>query len=647
MTTHHAFFCGILMSGFTVAAGAQEAGPAKGPLRVHPGNPRYFTDGTGRAVYLTGSHVWENFQDRGTSSPPPAFDFTAYLDFLRARNHNFIRLWAWENARWAPWTTGDIYFAPMPFARTGPGNALDGGPKYDLTKFNQAYFDRLRTRVLAARDRGVYVSLMLFQGWSIDNNGKGTGNPWPGHPFHGANNINGVNGDVNGDGEGEEVHRLAIPAVTAFQEAYVRKVIDTVNDLDNVLYEISNESTGPATTAWQYHMIDYIHAYEAGKPKRHPVGMTFQYPGGSNDDLFNSPAEWISPNSTGGYRDNPPAAGGQKVILSDTDHLWGEGGDGTWVWKSFTRGLNVLFMDGGITTFPPTSDWRESARNAMGHTLRYAARMDLAAMTPRGDLASTGYALANPGCEYLVFQPGSGGFTVNLAAGVYAAEWFNPSDGSTGAAPQVAGGGPTAFTPPFGGTAVLYLRTARPALNYAYYEGEWSSLPDFAALRPVKAGTAGGIDLSARGRDDFFGFVFTGTLSVPSGGTWTFFTTSDDGSRLYVDGVPVVDNDGLHGMQERSGSVPLSAGPHAFRLEYFERSGEQGLEVQWQGPGTPRQEIPASAFSPAGDPAAGLGGEVRDESSRCGALGAELFFALILARVARWNFRRGTAARDG
>lgn len=73
--------------------------PASGPLRVHPENPRYFTDdtttanGSLRVVYLTGSHTWANLIDRGPSDPPPAFDFDAYLDFLQQHNHNFIRLW--------------------------------------------------------------------------------------------------------------------------------------------------------------------------------------------------------------------------------------------------------------------------------------------------------------------------------------------------------------------------------------------------------------------------------------------------------------------------------------------------------------------------------------------------------------------------
>src|SRR5262249_31337389 len=128
-----------------------------GPLHVHPTNPRYFSDGSGRAIYLTGSHVWQNFQDRGVDWPPPVFDYSAYLDFLQARTPDFIRLWNWEQARWAPWTDGDTYFTPSPFARTGSETALDGGPKFDLDQFEQAYFDRLRDRVAAAHDRGIYV----------------------------------------------------------------------------------------------------------------------------------------------------------------------------------------------------------------------------------------------------------------------------------------------------------------------------------------------------------------------------------------------------------------------------------------------------------------------------------------------------------
>jgi hypothetical protein len=95
------------------------------------------------------------------------------------------------------------------YLRTGPGEALDGRPKFDVTRFDEAYFGRLRERVEAAQQRGIYVMVMLFQGFSVEQ--KGTdgvdptkGNPWDGHPFNRANNINGIDGDPNGDGEGEE-----------------------------------------------------------------------------------------------------------------------------------------------------------------------------------------------------------------------------------------------------------------------------------------------------------------------------------------------------------------------------------------------------------------------------------------------------------
>ncbi len=92
---------------------------------------------------------------------------------------------------------------------------------------------------------------------------------------------------------------------------------------------------------------------------------------------------------------------------------------------------------------------------------------------------------------------------------------------------------------------------------------------------------------------DRFALRFTGSIHVPKDGAWTFFTTSDDGSRLYIDGKLVVDNDGWHGMVEKSGAVDLKAGPHAILVTYFDQGGDDGLAVSWQGPGTAKEKIPA------------------------------------------------------
>jgi hypothetical protein len=449
-------------------ANAAEAKPqsARGPLRVSKENPRYFSDGSGRAIYLTGSHTWNNLQDMGPTDPPPAFAFRDYLDFLDQHHHNFIRLWRWELVSWNTAANNEkesrIHFcAPHPWTRTGTDKALDGKPRFDLRSFDEAYFNRLRSHLEQANRRGIYVSIMLFEGWGLQFVSEG----WKAHPFNAANNASGIGAGLDADGKGLTIFTLAHPEITRIQEAYVRKVIDTVNDLDNVLFEISNENH-PPSTEWQYHFVRFIYDYEKAKPKQHPVGMTFQYQGGSNSALLASLADWVSPNPDAGsgydYRSNPPPADGRKVILSDTDHLWGIGGDVTWAWKSFLRGLNPLFMDPykrEILGRGSEDQW-EPVRMALGHARRFAERINLAAMIPHPELATTGFCLAQPGEEYLVFQPKPGEpFSVEVKPGAYRFEWFDPAkNGAAGNGRIEAAGGRHEFKAPFPGTPVLYLK---------------------------------------------------------------------------------------------------------------------------------------------------------------------------------------------
>lgn len=387
----------------------------------------------------------------GDTDPPAVFNYVEYLELLQKHNHNFFRLWRWElpkstSKNWDKTVT--TYCAPHPWERTGPGTAFDGKPKFDLMRFDEAYFKRLRMRVKAAGERGIYVSVMLCEGFGVQFY------PADGHPFLGQNNIQGKEVEMSGEHKPLEIDTLNRPAITAIQEANLRKLIDTVNDLDNVLYEVCDEA-GPYSTDWQYHVIQFVKSYEAGKAKQHPIGMTFQYQYGSNTTLFNSAADWISPNPRSAigsynYQDNPPPAEGRKVIVADTDHLWGVGGDVQWVWKSFLRGLNLLSMDpidDSLTNRLPQN--AEAVRRNMGYVRRYATRMDLVKMTPQAGLCSTGYCLANAGVEYLIYQPAESGaaLSVELGAGSYEVEWFDPGTGKASLAPsQVATRGKTWLT---------------------------------------------------------------------------------------------------------------------------------------------------------------------------------------------------------
>ncbi len=438
---------------FTGTSAPKPQRPAKGPLRLHPRNPRYFTDGSGKVVYLTGSHTWTNFQDGDERKTP--FNFNAYLDFLVQHNHNFIRLWSWQST--GAWIFPAI--SPHPWERTGPGLARDGKPKFNLHRFNQAYFDRLRSRVLAAQQRGIYVSVMFFVGGNVD-----VPDEWERHPFHRDNNVNGIDGDVDGDGKGSETMTMSdhprVNAVRKLQLAYVRKVIDTLNDLDNVLFEIVNEG---GSREWDWFLVNFIHEYEKSKPKQHPVGLT-GHGRESNEEMLASPADWFSP----GAREwpdlrtdpRPVEARWRKVSILDTDHLWGEGGDYRWVWKSFLRGHNPIYMD-RIAAL--TGDNRgdipgaEEVRKAMGHTRTMAERINLAEMEPHPELVSTTYCLAQPGKDYLVYLPDGGEVTVNLSAalGTMKVEWTHPVTGKLVMGGTTQGGAERKFTSPFSGDAVL------------------------------------------------------------------------------------------------------------------------------------------------------------------------------------------------
>ncbi|MEQ9306099.1 MAG: PA14 domain-containing protein, partial [Marinoscillum sp.] len=141
-----------------------------------------------------------------------------------------------------------------------------------------------------------------------------------------------------------------------------------------------------------------------------------------------------------------------------------------------------------------------------------------------------------------------------------------------------------------------------PRLYYAYYQGDWSKLPDFEKLTAVKKGTLSNFNLNLRNRNEQFGFAFEGYIDIKTKGTYKFYTASDDGSALYINGQRIVNNDGLHGKKEQSGHITLTKGKHLIQVMYFEQSGDEILEVSYQGPGIAKTIIPEEILSLEGDP---------------------------------------------
>ena len=454
-----------------------------GPLRVSKQNPRYFTDNTGQAIFLTGSHTWANFQEIGIANDS-LFEWNKYLDMMQANKHNFMKLWVWEQAKLGSWTNEEIAFAPNCYQKL----VENGKTKFDLKKWNQTYFDRLRSRVKEAGTRGIYVSVMLFQGWSQKK--EKLRNPWLHHPFNPENNINGLGKTLvdhkEDDASMATLHSLKNGEILKLQEAYVQKIIETIGDQDNVLFEIINEG---GTKEWQYHMINFIHKTESKLAKKHPVGMSHAVavkPQMWNQDLIESPADWIAPSpepfeweyphssKTTDYQFNLKPNTSKRITILDTDHLWGCGGNYAWVWQAFLQGYNPIFMDpwqsfpkadtAAIKWLAPCLYEREYPeyvliRQNMGFAKAYSQQINLNKVSPMPDLASSGYCLAETNKSYLVWVDAGKYLTLNLrnTNGTFKAEWFNPKTQKTSIIEPIKGGDFVVLKAPFESDAVLFL----------------------------------------------------------------------------------------------------------------------------------------------------------------------------------------------
>ncbi len=130
-----------------------------------------------------------------------------------------------------------------------------------------------------------------------------------------------------------------------------------------------------------------------------------------------------------------------------------------------------------------------------------------------------------------------------------------------------------------------------PGINFSYYEGQWDALPDFSSLTPVVSGINDSISLNVAQGNENFAFVFSGYIAIPLDGMYTFYVASDEGSRLFIDGHLIVDNDGLHLETEVSGGACLYEGFHEIKVEYFEKTGEEKLSVTFEGPGISRRNL--------------------------------------------------------
>jgi len=465
---------GIAVLALVGSAGAAGNGAPPPGSMLLTASGHYFHDRSGKVVYLQGSYIGLEFQDYIFGSPKTS-DWSIARSVLTDNNANLLRLWTAETTGAVGSTTPLV--SPMPWQRSDVCCSLDGGDKFDLSKLDVGnlaqpsidsphYFERLRARVLDARAHGIYVSIMLFHSFGWENSVRIPGlDIWSWHPFNAANNVNGVDPDTNHDGSGLELGSTG-NSWQPYQDAYIKQVVDSVGDLDNVLYEVCNECWDtPATNAWQASVVNLIHEDErqAGFA-RHPVGMT-SLQDFNNAVLESSDADFISPGGPT-LEASPPLAEGSKVTILDMDHILpcSNHNSPDWPWKALMRGDNLWYIycgptGDGISYGDPSATEAEVMRR-MGLVSAVAGSVDLDKLAPDADptTCSTTYCLRGTN-EDLAFLPSGGSVTLDISLpGRHTIEWIDAATGASVAGGTV-GGGLQTLTSPFGsGASVLHVR---------------------------------------------------------------------------------------------------------------------------------------------------------------------------------------------
>jgi hypothetical protein len=438
MRTAHSFLLAaawLVLLTQACASVAEDGNPERGAFTLLASNPYYFQDAKGKPVVLVGDYTWGVFSDLD-------FDYVRFLDSLKARGLNAARVWLWWGCEEFPAEeAGSRHIEP--YLRPGPGLANDGRPKYDLARFNPAFFTRLRAFCRAARQRGIQLQLQAMDAWMIKH-----ARLWKLHAFQRDNNINGVDGDPANTGTGTDGLRgfcsMGNPKAMAFQKALLRMIVDTVNDFDNIHYEIANENY--YSEEWELALCDYIHEYEKTKPRRH-LTMRRDLPGHSYVVQQWDPATV--------HREMLAKRSLRQPLIFDTDWTINKNDDEVRkaMWTALASGGHFDYMDDSLEfrLGKPYRDGRASLHRQIDCAAAFMKRIKPWEMVPSDArvMSGTAYAIASR-TEFAAYLPRGGSVSLDLSGmrRLLQARWYNPLDGRFGKPIAVQGGGVVEFDAP-------------------------------------------------------------------------------------------------------------------------------------------------------------------------------------------------------
>src|SRR5688572_9154015 len=232
-------------------------------LSLHPDNPHYFLfRGQPTIIITSGEHYGAVLN--------LDFNYAAYLNELQIRGLNGTR--AFTGVYLEPqgaFNIAENTLAPAngryigPWMRTGSPGAAHGGTKFDLTRFNDTYFARLRDFVREAGRRGIIVELVLFCPFYEEMQ-------WNLSPMNSINNVNSIGQVARTNVYTMDKNGGLLP----IQEALVKRIVLELNQFDNLYYEICNEPYfGGVTLDWQRHISKTIADAERTLPNKHLISQ--------------------------------------------------------------------------------------------------------------------------------------------------------------------------------------------------------------------------------------------------------------------------------------------------------------------------------------------------------------------------------------
>jgi hypothetical protein len=434
------------------------------PLALHPENPHYFVFRGKPAVLVTsGEHygVVLNLD----------FDYAKYLETLAADKLNLTR--TFHGCYCEPEGSDQAFkierntLAPArgrlicPWARSAEPGYVHGGNKFDLAKWDDAFFKRLRDFMSRAEKLGIVVEMNLFTPMYSDP-------IWAMSPMKATNNVNGI-GKVGKD----EAHTLdKEPALLAVQEAMTRKIVTELNGFDNLYYEVCNEPYfGGVTRAWHDRIIDVIVETEKSLPKKHLISWNVAnetakvrdpHPGISIFNFHYAKTSAVTDNFAlnkvlGLNETGFKGTGDDYYRVEAWEYMLAGGG----LYNHLDYSFCVGHEDGSFPVKDPTpGGGGPKIRRQIRLMKEFLESFNFLRMKPSPEAVKAGapkdvtvYVLAEPGRQYALFLRKSAGaaLELDLPKGMYEGHWQNPGTGyKTAVAKFDHPGGSVSLMPPLG-----------------------------------------------------------------------------------------------------------------------------------------------------------------------------------------------------